>query len=62
MKIVILGAGISGLAAAWYLKDHEVTVVEKVGALVGSFVQLTKKAFYLKLALAVYVQLSRPWS
>ncbi|MBL8386030.1 MAG: D-amino acid dehydrogenase [Burkholderiales bacterium] len=34
MKVVVLGAGVTGVAAAWYLHKagHEVTVVERQGA------------------------------
>ena len=36
MKIAVIGAGISGLTAAYYLKDkHQVTVLESEGRIGG---------------------------
>ena len=34
MKVIVLGAGVTGVATAWYLNKsgHEVTVLERQGA------------------------------
>jgi len=34
-RIVIVGGGIAGVAAAWFLRDHEVTVIDGAGELGG---------------------------
>lgn len=35
MKVVVVGGGIAGIAAAWFLRDHEVTLVDGATTLGG---------------------------
>jgi len=48
MRVVIIGAGVTGLAVAWKLvKDHEVVILEKRGAIGGIATTFKHKNFVL---------------
>ncbi len=52
--VVVVGAGVSGLAAAWHLRDRDVLVVEETGRLGGRIKSLPRADTWLNFGAHVY--------
>ncbi len=54
VEIVIVGAGIAGLAAAWALRDRDLIVLESADRLGGRILSLPRPPYWLNLAAHVF--------
>src|SRR3954468_18543429 len=49
-EVVVVGAGIAGLAAAWALRDRDVVVLEREEGVGGRMLSLPREPYWLNLA------------